>query len=195
MNFPTILFYISSFFLVFSSCIVIVIGKPIIALLFLISSFVNASILWMLLGAEFLSLLLLIIYVGAVLVLFLFAIMLLDQKYKDREFFGSFIRSYKPTILLIMSIIFIEILFILFNFYIYKEHNIHNVESFISTADIGKIMYTDYIFAVELGAIILFVGIIAAISLTVRKNRNNVKYNDINEAVNTKAKDRLTIIK
>ncbi|AWD32587.1 NADH-quinone oxidoreductase subunit J [Candidatus Kinetoplastibacterium sorsogonicusi] len=196
MNINNILFYIVSFFLLFSSCIVITSKQLIISLLFLILVFINTSILWMTLGAEFLSLLLIVVYVGAVLVLFLFAIMLINNKVKNCGNKSTlFFQSYKFYIIILAVIIFLEMITILSSF-IFIKNDIYLIQSVNNTLEIGKLMYSKYVLAIELGAIILFVGMIAVISLTIQKNKKcNVKYNDIDVAINTNAKDRLTIVK
>lgn len=190
MNFTTVLFYILAAVLVVAAFRVVTAKSPITAVLFLILAFANASMIWMLLGAEFLSLLLVLVYVGAVMVLFLFVVMMLDIKL---EVMREGMRRYLPLGLIIGLIMVVEMSFVLMQSWgdigpAAKYDNDYN-----NTRTLGELMYTQYVYAVEVGAVILLVGMVAAISLTLRR-RKDVRYNNPGAAVRVKAKDRVRLV-
>lgn len=190
MTFTTILFYILAAILVVAALRVITAKSPVTAVLFLILAFANASMIWMLLGAEFLSLLLVLVYVGAVMVLFLFVVMMLDVK---MEALRAGLRTYLPMGLIIGLIMVIEISFVLMQSWGDIGPAARVADDYNNTRLLGELMYRDYAFAVEVGAVLLLVGMIAAISLTLR-HRKDVRYNNAGEAVRVKAKDRVRIL-
>lgn len=190
MNFTTVLFYILATVLVVAAIRVVTAKSPITAVLFLILAFANAAMIWMLLGAEFLSLLLVLVYVGAVMVLFLFVVMMLDVK---MEALREGMRHYLPLGLIIGAIMVVEMSFVLMQTWgdIGPAADMGN--DYNNTRALGELMYTQYVYAVEVGAVILLVGMIAAISLTLRR-RKDVRYNNPAAAVRVKAKDRVHLV-
>ena len=190
MTFTTILFYILATVLVVAAFRVITAKSPVTAVLFLILAFANASMIWMLLGAEFLSLLLILVYVGAVMVLFLFVVMMLDVK---MEALRAGLRTYLPMGLIIGLIMVIEMSLVLSQSWGDIGPAAKVADDYNNTLVLGELMYRDYAFAVQVGAVLLLVGMIAAISLTLRQ-RKDVRYNNAGEAVRVKSKDRVRIM-
>ena len=190
MTFTTVLFYILAIVLVIAAFRVITAKSPVTAVLHLILAFANAAMLWMLLGAEFLALLLVLVYVGAVMVLFLFVVMMLDVK---MEVLRAGMKAYLPVGLVVGLVMVLEMSFVLATSWSGVGPAADIGDDYNNARTLGEVMYTQYAFAVEVGAVLLLVGMIAAISLTLRR-RNDVKYNDPAAAVRVKAKDRVRLL-
>jgi NADH-quinone oxidoreductase subunit J len=190
MIFTTILFYVLALVLVIAAFRVITASSPVTAVLHLILAFANASMIWMLLGAEFLALLLVLVYVGAVMVLCLFVVMMLDVKMEQLR---TEIKTYLPMGLIVGLILVVEMSFVLATSWGQVGPAVDMGNSYNNARALGEAMYTEYVFAVEVGAVVLLVGMIAAISLTLRKRRD-VKYNDPSAALKVKAKDRVRLV-
>ena len=188
--FTTVLFYVLAIVLVIASFRVITATSPVVAVLHLILAFANASMIWMLLGAEFLALLLMVVYVGADMVLFLFVVMMLDVK---METLRLGVKTYLPIGLVVGLILVIEMSFVLTTTWGGVGPAVDMGNDYNNTRALGEAMYTEYVYAVEIGAVLLLVGMIAAISLTLR-GRRQLKYTDPAVAVRTKATDRLRLI-
>ena len=193
MTFPLILFYVFGFVLLAAALAVILVRNPVHAALFLVLAFVNASALWLLLYAEFLAITLVLVYVGAVMVLFLFVVMMLDINIdKLREgFWGNL-----PLAALVGILMAGEMVLLLL-----RSFGGETVASpgapppgFSNTKALGRVIYTDYVFAFELAAVILLVAIVAAIAITLR-TRKATKYQDARVQLAVKASDRLRIVK
>ncbi|MCM3373212.1 NADH-quinone oxidoreductase subunit J, partial [Bacillus velezensis] len=147
MEFTTVLFYIFALLLVVSGLKVITSRNPVASALFLVLAFFNAAAIWMLLEAEFLAILLVLVYVGAVMVLFLFVVMMLDINidYLRRDF-----KRFVPMATVVGAIIVIETALILWRGY-GDTHTVHamatgEMANWSNTRLIGKVIYTDYIF-------------------------------------------------
>jgi NADH-quinone oxidoreductase subunit J len=190
MTFITVLFYVLATVLVVAAFRVITAKSPVTAVLFLILAFGNASMIWMLLGAEFLSLLLVLVYVGAVMVLFLFVVMMLDIK---MEVLREGMRTYLPLGLIIALVMVVEMSFVLMQSWGDIGPAAAMADDYNNTRVLGELMYRDYAFAVEVGAVLLLVGMVAAISLTLRR-RKDARYNNPGEAVRVKARDRVRLV-
>ena len=188
--FITILFYVLAIVLVVAAFRVITATSPVTAVLHLILAFANASMIWMLLGAEFLGLLLVLVYVGAVMVLFLFVVMMLDIKMEELR---TQIKTYLPMGLIVGLIMVVEMSFVLATSWGQVGPAAEMGDDYNNTRALGELMYTEYAYAVEVGAVLLLVGMIAAISLTLRKRRD-VKYNDPGASVRVRAADRVRLI-
>ena len=200
MEFTTVLFYIFALLLTVSALKVITSRNPVASALFLVLAFFNAAAIWMLLQAEFLAILLVLVYVGAVMVLFLFVVMMLDINLDvlHRDF-----KKFVPLASIVGAIIIIETALILWHGYGATVTPVHDVTAgagvgggavMSNTRLIGKVIYTDYIFAFEIAGLILLVAIIAAISLTIREKKDN-KRQTISEQVKVRASDRVRIVK
>ena len=190
MIFTTVLFYVLAIVLVVAAFRVITASSPVTAVLHLILAFANAAMIWMLLGAEFLGLLLVLVYVGAVMVLFLFVVMMLDVKMEELR---AGIKTYLPLGLLGGLIMVAEMSFVLATSWGQVGPAADMGDDYNNTRALGESMYTEYAFAVEVGAVLLLVGMIAAISLTLRKRRD-VKYSDPGAAVRVRASDRVRLV-
>jgi NADH-quinone oxidoreductase subunit J len=144
----------------------------------------------MLLGAEFLSLLLVLVYVGAVMVLFLFVVMMLDVR---MEALRSGLKTYLPLGMLIGLIMVLEMAFVLVKTWLGAGPAAPVADDYDNTRALGVAMYTDYVFAVQVGGVILLVGMVAAIALTLRK-RSDVKRTKPSEQIKVRARDRLRLV-
>ena len=194
MNFTLYLFYLFSFVLVSSSLVVVSTRNMVIAVIFLILAFFNASGLFILLGAEYLATLLIVVYVGAIAVLFLFVVMMLDVDAKPLED----INRKKPLITMLVVILFCEIFLITkFSSTNYSEivakfpipQDVHNVKA------IGKILYTDFILPFQIAGAILFVAMIGAIVLTMKNETRFIRKQTIYSQISRHKKDTLIIAK
>ncbi|MBY0239189.1 MAG: NADH-quinone oxidoreductase subunit J [Burkholderiaceae bacterium] len=192
MDFTSVLFYVFATILVLSSLRVITAPNPVQAALFLVLAFFQAGGIWMLLKAEFLSIVLILVYVGAVMVLFLFVVMMLDiNNAKLREGFWG----YLPMAGLVGGVIVLEMASVLWRSFGINGMTAPEGASMIGTTKaLGLLIYTKYIYAFEIAAAVLLVAIIAAVALTLRK-RKDIKYFDPADAVRVKRNDRLRIVK
>ena len=193
MTFALILFYVFGFVLLASSLAVILVRNPVHAALFLVLAFVQAAGLWMLLYAEFLAITLVLVYVGAVMVLFLFVVMMLDINIDMlREgFWGNL-----PLAALMGILMAGEMVLLLMRGFGGETIISPGAppKGFSNTKALGQVIYTDYVFAFEVAAIILLVAIVSAIAITLR-TRKETKYQDPSTQLNVRASDRLKIIK
>jgi len=185
----SLIFYFFSFIAVLSALLVISSKNPVHSVLFLILSFVNASGLFILLGAEFLAMILVVVYVGAVAVLFLFVVMMLDINFVQlREGF----LQYLPFGALLGIVLFVELIMI---FLSNKLTDISLVEYNVlpafkeieNTKEIGSVLYTKYFYLFQLSGLILLVAMIGSIVLTLRQ-RPGVKKQSIYKQINIDAK-------
>lgn len=192
MEFTTVLFYVFSAILVFAATRVITDRNPVHAALFLVLSFFSAAALWMLLKAEFLSIVLVLVYVGAVMVLFLFVVMMVDINLgKIREGFWG----YFPLAATIGVVIVLEMAAVLFRGFWSAHTQVPEASGNIgNTKELGKLIYTQYLYAFEIAALLLLVAIVAAVALTMRRRKDS-KYFAPGDAVKVKASDRLRIVK
>jgi len=193
MNFALVLFYFFGTVLVASSLAVILVRNPVHAALFLVLAFTQAAGIWLLLYAEFLAITLVLVYVGAVMVLFLFVVMMLDINIdKLREgFWGNLPLAAGVGIL--MAAEMVALLWRGFGHAGVMTGPAPPV-SYSNTKALGRVLYTDYVFAFEIAAIILLVAIVAAIAITLR-HRKETKYQDARTQLAVRASDRLKIIK
>ena len=185
-----IFFYIFSFIILSSSLMVISSRNPVHSVLFLILAFFNSAGLFIMLGAEFLAMMLIIVYVGAVAVLFLFVVMMLNINISEiKEGF----QRYFPIGFLIGIILLAEIFFVISGDGIQRDLNI-NLETIPNTHLIGSVLYTDYIFLFQVSGLILLVAMIGAITLTLRE-RPGVKKQIVNTQTDRKVSDVIEVIK
>jgi len=176
------LFYLFAGALVFSALRVITARNPVHSALFLVLAFANAAILWVQMGAEFLGIILVLVYVGAVMVLFLFVVMMLDINVATLR---QGVTRYAPLGLVVAGIIAAEVAWA-----VWGQHlGIGNAGApaaatagVSNTGELGRVLYTDYVYAFEIAAVILLLGIVAAISLTLRW-RPDTKHQDPAEQV------------
>ncbi|HYD63788.1 MAG TPA: NADH-quinone oxidoreductase subunit J, partial [Noviherbaspirillum sp.] len=177
--------------LVFAATRVITDRNPVHAALFLVLSFFSGAGVWLLLKAEFLAIVLVLVYVGAVMVLFLFVVMMLDINMdKLREGFWG----YFPLAATIGVVIVLEMAAVLLHGFWALESQVPAASANIgNTKELGKLIYTEYIYAFEIAAVVLLVAIVAAVALTLRRRKDS-KYFDPAAAVKVKRNDRLRIV-
>lgn len=197
MDVKTGLFYVFSAVLLFAAFRVITARNPVHAVLFLVLAFFQASMIWMLLKAEFLSITLVLVYVGAVMVLFLFVVMMLDINVDSMR--QGFWKHF-PLAAVVGVLIALEMAAVLMGgFRVSEEPSAAGVlgqatvES-SNTRELGKLLYTKYLYPLEIAAAILLVAMIAAIALTLRQRKDS-KYVSGSDQVRVKSKDRMTVVK
>lgn len=201
MDVKTGFFYVFAILLLLSAFRVITARNPVHAVLFLVLAFFQASGIWILLKAEFLAISLILVYVGAVMVLFLFVVMMLDINVDSlrRGFWKHF-----PLAAVIGALIALEMASVLLGGFRLTEEPkavqfanqaAMNAGIEISNSkELGKLLYTQYLFPLEVTAAILLVAMIAAIALTLRQRKDS-KYQSVDWQVRVKAKDRMEIVK
>jgi len=191
MDFVTVLFYVCSAILIIAGTQVITARNPVHAALFLVLAFFNAAGIWLLLKAEFLAIVLVLVYVGAVMVLFLFVVMMLDINMdKLREGFWGRL----PLAAIVGVVIALEMSAVLFRGFLRTDNNVPAEASKIGdTKALGIEIFTNYVFAFEVAAAILLLAIVAAVALTLRKRKDS-KYFDPAAAVKVKRADRVRIV-
>ncbi|UCF76001.1 MAG: NADH-quinone oxidoreductase subunit J [Betaproteobacteria bacterium] len=192
MEFKQLIFYFFAGVLVFAATMVITQRNPVKAALFLVLAFFSAAGLWMLLQAEFLAIVLVLVYVGAVMVLFLFVVMMLDVNLvRLREGFGE----YLPIGGLVAVLLVLELAIILGSsqFQTMPEPAALPAD-YSNTRELGKLLYTHYVYPFEIAAGVLLVAIVAAIALTMRRRKDS-KYQDPGRQVSVQRKDRIRIVK
>ena len=193
MAFGTFIFYFFAAILLFSALRVITARNPVHAALFLVLAFFNAAALWVLLEAEFLAIVLVLVYVGAVMVLFLFVVMMLDINL-DRMREGYW--DYLVPALVVAGVMLAEMIIILGGRYFGLESMPApepREAGYSNTRELGLQLYTDYVYAFEIAAVILLVAIIAAIALTQRE-RKDTRYTNASKQVNVRRKDRVRLV-
>ena len=191
MSFQTFIFYAFAAILVFAGLRVITTRNPVHAALWLVLSFFSAAGVWLLLQAEFLAIALVLVYVGAVMVLFLFVVMMLDVNFdKLRERF----KSYIPVAATVGILVLVEMALVLAGGYL-GERIVPPAPAagYSNTSALGRQLYTDYAFPLEIAAVILLVAIIAAIALT-HRTRRETKYQNPAEQVRVHRNDRLRVL-
>ena len=194
-EFATIVFYVFSAVMLFAASRVISVKNPVHAALFLVLAFFSASALWMLLKAEFLAIALVLVYVGAVMVLFLFVVMMLDINVEEMR---KQFRSYLPVGLLVGAAVLVEMVLLLSLSFGKKVCTTGSTNAIVmdgsNTKALGIELFTKYIYAVEIAGVLLLVAIVAAIALTLR-DRRETRYQNPGEQVLVKRNDRLRILK
>ncbi len=193
MSFEQILFYLFSTVLVLSAAAVITVRNPVHAAMFLILSFVTTSALWLLLEAEFLAITLVLVYVGAVMVLFLFVVMMLDINIaRMREGFSRYLPVGAIVAGTAIGIMMLAV----------GRHNFGldkvaapaaKEAGYSNTRELGEQLYTTYVYPFEIASVVLLVAIVAAIALTLR-SRAGTRYQKIEEQVIVKKEDRLRVL-
>lgn len=189
MTFQTAVFYLFAAILVFAALRVISVRNPVHAALWLVCSFFTAAAIWLLLGAEFLAIVLVLVYVGAVMVLFLFVIMMLDVDFEDlRRHF----RSYLPVGAAVGLLVLLEMVLVILSGTPAAPGGA-SIPPGSNTAALGRLIYVDYVYPFELAAVLLLVAIVAAIALTWRRRRGT-KAQDPGEQVKVRREDRVRLV-
>jgi NADH-quinone oxidoreductase subunit J len=192
--FASILFFVFAAVLVCAALGVILARNPVHCALLLVLCFFNSAVIWLLLDAEFLGIVLVLVYVGAVMVLFLFVVMMLDI---DTERFRKEFQGYWPLTVAVAGFV----VFAIINVVVVKHLGGADIRSapelplhYSNTRALGTALFTRYAYPAQLAAIILLVASVAAIILTLRR-RAGIKPQDIAQQVAVRAKDRVRIVK
>jgi NADH-quinone oxidoreductase subunit J len=189
-----VLFYVFGAVLVLTAIGVITARNPVHAALFLVAAFLNSAVIWLLLEAEFLAVTLIVVYVGAVMVLWLFVVMMMDV---DLARLRHGFTRYAPLGVLIALIVVAQIGTVVYVRQLGLDLSAAPVPKpagYSNTLELGKLLYTQYLYPFEIAAVILLVAIVAAITLTMRQ-RPGQKLQDINKQVAVRAKDRVRVVK
>ena len=193
MDFRAVTFYFFAAVMVFAALRVITARNPVHSALFLVLAFFTAAGLWMLLEAEFLAIALVLVYVGAVMVLFLFVVMMLDINL-DRLREGYW--DYLVPALIVAGVMVAEMALVLGGRYFDLEgmpKPAPHAADYSNTREIGRLLYTDYVYPFEIAAVILLVAIVAAIALTLR-HRKDTKYIDPAQQLKVRRQDRVRLV-
>jgi NADH-quinone oxidoreductase subunit J len=193
MTFQLFLFYCFAAILVAAALCVITARNPVHSALFLVLSFVSCAAIWLLLEVEFLAITLILVYVGAVMVLFLFVVMMLDINLdRLREGFWR----YLPLGALVALVMVVQMVLVVGGKYfglVEMPLPPFRSASFSNTKELGQLIYTDYVYPFELAAVVLLVAIVAAIALTMRRRKDS-KYVDPAKQVMVRRADRVRIV-
>jgi len=194
MSFQLVVFYVLAALMLFAAVRVITSRNPVHSVLFLVLAFVSCSGLWLLLEAEFLAIVLVLVYVGAVMVLFLFVVMMLDinvQRLREGMF------TYLPLGLTVALLMVLEMGLVLWA----RSSQLRDMPApppvgaeHSNTKELGRLLYTDYVYPFEVAAVILLVAIVAAIALTLRRRKTS-KYQDPARQVLARRQDRVRLVR
>lgn len=193
MSFEIVVFYLFAAIVVFSAFRVITVNNPVFAAMFLVLTFFTCAAIWMLLEAEFLAITLVLVYVGAVMVLFLFVVMMLDVNVVPLK--EGFVK-YLPVGLMVGAIMLVEMVFLITQRYFKNESFPPPARvdaDYSNTEVLGRVLYSDYLFQFEIAAIILLVAIVAAIALTMRR-RPETKYQRPAQQIDINKSDRVRVV-
>jgi len=190
MDIISILFYLVTSVIIFSAVSLIFVNNTVHAALLLVLIFFNSAILWLLLRAEFLSIVLVLVYVGAVLVLFLFVIMLLDAPVKK----NISQKIYLLFSVMVSIIMFVELFIVIFYNNFSNIENISTYSGVNNTYEIGVSLFTEHVLSFEITAFILLVAIIAAIAINTTGKKKALRQNPSKQVLANKD-SRLKIIK
>lgn len=193
MSFEQFLFYVFAAVAVASALRMITTPNTVHSALYMVLTFFTTALLWILLEAEFLGIVLILVYVGAVMVLFLFVVMMLDiNTSQSRE---GFVRNL-PVGILVAAIMIVEIALVVgptfFGGEMYADPA-GKPAGYSNTEEIGAVLYTEYVYAFEIAAVILLAAIVAAIGLTLRR-REGTKHQDPAKQVRVRREDRVRIV-
>ena len=193
MNFETIIFYFFAAILLFASVRVITARNPVHSALYLVLAFFTAAGLWLMLEAEFLAITLVLVYVGAVMVLFLFVVMMLDINLdKLREGFWDYLPLAATVTVLMVSEMAMVLGGKFFGLTKMPDPQAH-AAGYSNTRELGRLLYTQYVYPFEIAAVILLVAIVAAIALTMRKRKDS-KYQDPAQQIAVRREDRVRMV-
>lgn len=194
MGFENIVFYVFAAIMLFSALMVITVKNPVQAALFLVLTFFSCSAIWMLLEAEFLAITLVLVYVGAVMVLFLFVVMMLDINVARMR--AAFIQ-YLPIGIAVLVTMAAMMFTVVSGDYFSLEQVVapaRHAADYNNTRELGLVLYTVYVYPFEIAAVILLVAIIAAIALTLRR-RPKTKYQNPDAQIAVQRDDRIRMVK
>ena len=187
--FEAVVFYSFGAVLLVAGLLVVTARNPVHGVLFLVLAFFTAAALWLLLRAEFLAIALVVVYVGAVMVLFLFVVMMLDINLERvREGFWRNL----PLAIIVGGVMVWEMVTVL-AFRYYSVDPKQTPANYSNTKELGRVLYTDYAYAFEIAAVILLVAIIAAIALTLRRRKDS-RHQDPGMQVRARREERVRLV-
>ena len=189
MAFSTVTFYVFAAILIFAALRVITTRNPVHAALWLVLCFFTAAGVWILLKAEFLAIALVLVYVGAVMVLFLFVVMMLDVNFDSLR---THFRNYVPVAATVGVLVLLEMALVLVGARVGGGAAPAALPG-SNTSALGRLIYVDYVYPFEIAAIVLLVAIIAAIALTHRKRKES-KHQDPGAQVKVRREDRVRLV-
>ena len=190
MDFASLVFYCFAVLMLSAGLGVVLSSNPVYSALFLVFAFISSAIIWLLLHAEFLAIALILIYVGAVMVLFLFVLMMLDVNFERlREGFWR----YLPLAILLAAVLVWQITSVI------GDESFLDSEAFVAgapednTRALGSVLYTRYVYPFELAAVLLLVAILSAVALTLRR-RKSAKSVDAGTQVSADPSERVRLV-
>jgi NADH-quinone oxidoreductase subunit J len=191
MNFETVVFYLFAALTLFAAVRVITARNPVHAVMFLVLAFISSSGIWLLLEAEFLAITLVLVYVGAVMVLFLFVVMMLDiNLVRLREGFWRWF----PFGLALAGLMVFQMVWVLGAVDVNSGAEVvKHAADYSNTKELGRLIYTEYVYPFEIAAVLLLVAMVAAIALTLRR-RKDAKSQVVADQIAVKKADRLKVI-
>ena len=194
MTFEAILFYLFSAVLIGAAVGVVSARNPVHAVMFLVLTFFQSACLWILAEAEFLGIVLVLVYVGAVMVLFLFVVMMLDINVETVKRDMPRYWLLGAAVAVLMAIEMIQLIWLRGREGGLGGDFVAYPDGYSNTKALGSVLYTEHVYAFEIAAVILLLAIVAAITLTMRK-RPGLKYQDVAKQVAVRAKDRIRVVK
>jgi len=190
----TLLFYAFAAVLTVAALGVVTSRNPVHSAFFLVLAFFQSALLWLLIDAEFLAIVLVLVYVGAVMVLFLFVVMMLDINIEQLR--QGYTR-YLPLGLVVAGVVVLEIVHVIW----YRSQGLAILSTpvghgpdYSNTKELGAVLYTEHVYAFEIAAVLLLLAIVAAITLTMRR-RPGLKVQNIAQQVAVRSKDRIRVVK
>ncbi|HPQ95931.1 MAG: NADH-quinone oxidoreductase subunit J [Thiothrix sp.] len=194
MSFEQVLFYLFSAVLLAAAAGMVTVRNPVFAALLLILCFFTSAALWILLQAEFLGIVLVLVYVGAVMVLFLFVIMMIDIN--QAELREGFVR-YLPVGLFVAVAVAMEMILVLQSAGFGRSDRYQGVQhlpGYSNTEALGELLYSDYLYPLEIAAVILLVAIVTAIVLTLRR-RPDARSQNVSQQVRVERSERVRLVR
>jgi NADH-quinone oxidoreductase subunit J len=189
-----VLFWVFAAILAVSALTMILVKNPVHAALLLVLCFFTSAAIWLLMEAEFLAVVLILVYVGAVMVLFLFVVMMLDINIEEVR---ARVTRYALLGGIVAGVAVFEIVSVVWSRSLGVDVTMGATPlaaDYSNTAELGKVLYTEFVYPFELAAVLLLIAIVAAISLTMRK-RPNLKQQDVSAQVAVRSQDRVRIVK
>ncbi len=192
--FVEVLFWVFAAILAVSALTMILVKNPVHAALLLVLCFFTSAAIWLLMEAEFLAVVLILVYVGAVMVLFLFVVMMLDINIEEVR---ARVTRYALLGGVVAGVVVFEIVSVVWSRSLGLDVTTGATPlpaDYSNTAELGKVLYTEFVYPFELAAVLLLIAIVAAISLTMRK-RPNLKQQDVSAQVAVRSQDRVRLVK
>ncbi len=191
MDLASLFFYCFATVLLFAAFRVVTTSNPVHAALYLVLAFTQASALWMLLQAEFLAIILIIVYVGAVMVLFLFVVMMMDIRLERTR--ALFWKNF-PLAAVLGGLVAGQVIAVVATGFTVQEFAGVETARIANTNALGQMMYTEYLYAIQVAALILLVGMVAAIALTLRGARADNRAAQVSDQIAVTASERLLVV-